>query len=177
VSRRTVKGITLSAPASPIKDNVGRVERVLGAIYPTYSSRFFPVLYQNVRTHRLPSGFRSVEEMLYREDRRCVTENYDVRTILLLLREEGIIEYGKTPLCGNGDVSSFLRRLVESSGLPYRDTMLALLDDQSGSDNSLVIEDDPEETRRETGPRDSPFIPTYSRRDLRIRRRDINVGA
>lgn len=134
------------APASPIKDNAGRVKRVLGAIYPTYSSRFFPVLYQNVRTHRLPSGFRSVEEMLYREDRRCVTENYDVRTILLLLREEGIIEYGKTPLCGNGDVSSFLRRLVESSGLPYRDTMLALLDDQSGSDNSLVIEDDPEET-------------------------------
>ena len=132
-----------------IKDNTDRVKRILGAFYPHYSAQFLPALYQNVHTHQLPSGFRSVEEMVRREDRKCITENYDIRNILLLLRKEGVIEFGKTPLCGDGDVSAYLKDLIQSSGLPYRDTMMALLEDQNETDEPLVIDDDPDEPQGE----------------------------
>ena len=137
------------APKKVIEDNAHRVKRILGAFYPHYPARFLPGLYQNIHTHQLPTGFWSVEEMVRQEDKRCITENYDVRNILLLLRKEGVMEFGKTPLCGDGDVAVFLKELVRSSGLPYRDTMMALLEDQNENDRPLIIDDDPDELQGE----------------------------
>ena len=135
------------APSGPVENNEQRVKRILGAICPSASesAMFYRGLFYNYNTGSLPEDFKAVEEELARQDRSCVTQNFDVRTVLLLLREEGAVEYGKTPLCGDGDPVKFLKGVISASDIAYKDTMLAILEDQRGTDKPLFIENDPNE--------------------------------
>ena len=123
-----------------------RTKRVLGAIYS-----YFPAQYAEDDWHKTiqdnlqfyKTSYHQVIEALKNDDRKCVTDNFDVRLILLLLRYEGVIEFGKTPLCSGKDPKKYLDRLISSSGIPYKDTLLKLLDEQS---EKLFIDYDPDET-------------------------------
>lgn len=136
------------AEPKPVESNEQRVKRILGALCPVASKSvpFYQGLFYNHNSGSLPEKFRSIEEELERQDRSCVTQNLDVRMVMLLLREEGVIEYGKTPLCGKGDAGEFLRGLISASVIPYKDTMLAILEDQRDKDKPLFIDDDPLES-------------------------------
>lgn len=127
------------APARPVSTNEQRVKRILGAICPIESAESCRCLFH-------PTYFKAVEEELARQDRSCITQNFDVCTILLLLREDDVIEYGKTPLCEEGDPTEFLKKLISSSDVTYKDTMLAILEDQRDTDKPIFIDDDPFET-------------------------------
>ncbi len=136
------------AEPKPVESNEQRVKRILGALCPVVggSVSFYSGLFYDVLTGSMPEEFRAIENELERQDRSCVTQNLDVRMVMLLLREEGVIEYGKTPLCGNGDAGEFLKDLISASDIPYKDTMLAIIEDQRGDDKPLFIDDDPLES-------------------------------
>lgn len=142
--RKDKDGRIFVAEPKPVESNEQRVKRILGAFCPVASKSvpFYQGLFYNHNSGSLPEKFRSIEEELERQDRSCVTQNLDVRMVMLLLREEGAIEYGKTPLCGKGDAGEFLRGLISASNIPYKDTMLAIIEDQRGDDKPLFIDDD-----------------------------------
>lgn len=143
--QKDTNGKLFVAAPKKVENNDQRVKRILGAFCPVASESvpFYQGLFYNHITGSLPEEFRSIEEELERQDRSCVTQNLDVRMVMLLLREEGAIEYGKTPLCGKGDAGEFLRGLITASDIPYKDTMLAIIEDQRGDDKPLFIDDDP----------------------------------
>lgn len=144
-----------------------RTIRVLGAIYP-----FFPAeQVENERRksqgnglHHHPSNYLTVSEALKNDDRKCVTDNFDIRLILLLLRYEGVIEFGKTPLCQGKDTKKYLYRLISESDIPYKDTLLKLLDEQL---EKLFIDYDPDESERDKVNRAVMLLSLLSQEEIR----------
>lgn len=126
-----------------------RAIRVLGAIYSYYPAERVEYVRRTSqgngpRFH--PINYQVVFEALKDDDRKCVTDNFDIRLILLLLRYEGVIEFGKTPLCPGKDTKKYLYRLISSSDIPYKDTLLNLLDEQL---EKLFIDYDPDESEKD----------------------------
>ena len=126
-----------------------RTKRVLGAIYSYYPAEYaeddwHKTIQESLQSHK--TSYQRVIEAMKEDDRKCVTENFDVRLILLLLRYEGVIEFGKTPLFSGREPKKYLDRLISSSDIPYKDTLLKLLDEQS---EKLFIDYDPDETETE----------------------------
>ena len=144
--REDENGRLYVAEPGPVTSNEKRVKRILGAVYPFYSASFHRMMHYSHITGSLPERYLAVDKELERQDSSCITRNYDVQTVLFLLREEGVLEYGKTPLCGKGDAGEFLKGLISSSEIPYKDTMLAIIEDQRGKDKPLFIDDDPLES-------------------------------
>lgn len=128
-----------------------RAKRVLGAIYPYYPAERVEFERRKSQGHGLhfhSLNYQAVSEALKNDDRRCVTDDFDTRIILLLLRYEGVIEFGKTPLCSGIAPKKYLEQLIASSDIPYKYTLLRLLDEQSEEDE-LFINYDPDETEEE----------------------------
>lgn len=156
------------APSGPVLSNEQRVKRILGAICPpaTDSGAFYSVLFYNHKTRSLPEDFQAIRDELDRQDRSCVTQNVDIRLVLLLLREEGVLEYGKTPLCGNADPTEFLKGMIKTSEIAYKDTMLAIIDDQRVSDKPIFIDNDPLESPGEKLDRAVLLLSLLSREEI-----------
>ncbi len=144
-----------------------RAMRVLGAICPYFTAEQVENDRRKSQGHGLhfhPSNYQEVSKALKNDDRKCVTDNYDIRLILLLLRYEGVIEFGKTPLCSGTDPKNYLENLISSSDIPYKDTLLALLDEQS---EKLVIDYDPDETEEDKINRAVMLLSLLSPEELR----------
>ena len=69
--------------------------------------------------------------------------------LLCLLRMDGVIESDKTPVCGTGDPISFLKDLIATSEVDYKDTLLALLDSIVENGETVFISSDSDETSGE----------------------------
>ena len=69
--------------------------------------------------------------------------------LLFLLRMDGIIEAGRTPVCGKGDPISFLKNIILASAVEYKDTLSALLDSIVENGETMLISSDSDETSGE----------------------------
>ena len=136
-------------PYGAISDNEGRVARVLGAICPDWGVGSIKSLIRNTRTNSLPEGYSDIERTVLEEQKQCITTNRLIKRILLLLRLDGVLEFGKTPLCGNCEPVEFLKRVINESGIEYKDTMLALVDVALEDTRPPFISDDPNESAGE----------------------------
>lgn len=136
-------------PYGAISNNEGRVARVLGAICPDWGVGSIKSLIRNTRTNSLPEGYSDIERTVLEEQKQCITTNRLIKRILLLLRLDGVLEFGKTPLCGNGEPVEFLKRVINESGIEYKDTMLALVDVALEDTRPPFISDDPNESAGE----------------------------
>lgn len=136
-------------PYGAISDNEGRVARVLGAICPYWGVGSIKSLKRNTRTNSLPEGYSDIERTVLEEQKQCITTNRLIKRILLLLRLDGVLEFGKTPLCGNGEPVEFLKRVINESCIEYKDTMLALVDVALEDTKPAFISDDPNESSGE----------------------------
>ena len=117
-----------------------RARRVLGAIFPLFTAKDVgDELRKSTRSGLSfhASNYKKIK-VLEKIDRKCITDNFDVRLILLLLRYERVIEFNRTPLCQGEYPEDYLDHLISSSEIPYKDTLQALLHEQSGN---LIIND------------------------------------
>lgn len=132
-------------PYGAISNNEGRVARVLGALCPDWGVESIKSLIRNTRTNSLPEGYSDIERTVLEEQKQCITTNRLIKRILLLLRLDGVLEFGKTPLCGAEEPVEFLKRIIEKSSIEYKDTMLALIDVVLADKRPIFISDDPNE--------------------------------
>lgn len=134
----------------PLPEITGPEERVrviLGAITPNVSAQTVMDIHRDRFTGEIDKEVLACEPLLEKIDNQCVTLNRLVLSVLLYLRYEGILEFGRTPLCGDHDPEAFLQELIAGSGLSYGDTLSALLDcAREKSPEGLFITEDPEET-------------------------------
>lgn len=120
---------TFSKYADMLLDRRTRVHRILG----------------NIKTHTREFDWKCVslygvslfgvpieeDEIKHRKSviAGCVTENSFIYLLLLILRAEGVINYGETKMCGrNGDPIATLRAIISASDIAYSDTLFALLE-------------------------------------------------
>ena len=141
-------GILHLADKADVSTKEERARRVLGAIFPLFTAEDVEdeLSKSTISGLHFHAGNYKRIKVLKEIDRKCITDNFDVRLILLLLRYERVIEFNKTPLCQGEYLEDYLDHLISSSEIPYKDTLQALLHEQSGN---LVIDDDPDETEVE----------------------------
>ena len=132
-------------PYGIVSDNAGRVRRVLGAICHDWSLSSIKEMLKNRRKRTLPEGYPEIERAIIEEQKQCITTNRLMKRILLLLRLDGVLEFGKTPLCGAEEPVEFLKRIIKKSSIEYKDTMLALIDVVLADKRPTFISDDPNE--------------------------------
>lgn len=128
-----------------ISGNASRVRRVLGAICPDWNLNSIKAAIQNIITRSLPEGYPEIERVVIEEQRQCVTTNWFILRLLLLLRLDGVLDFGATHLCGDGDPVEYLKKIINGSSIENKDTMLALLDVALNDEQQAFILDDPEE--------------------------------
>ena len=134
-------------PLPEITNKEERVRVILGAITPKVSAQSVMSIHRDLFTGEIDKEVLACEPLLEKIDNQCVTLNRLVLSVLLYLRYEGILEFGRTPLCGDRDPEAFLQELIAGSGLSYGDTLSALLDcAREKSPEGLFITEDPEET-------------------------------
>ncbi len=137
-------------PLPQVTSREDRVRVILGAIIPTKDARTVMSLHSNLFTGKVDDKVLVLKPLLEKIDNQCITLDRLVYNVLLLLRFEGILDFGKTPLCGDRNPDEFLRSLISESGLAYSDTLLALLDCVQGDSpkdkaSAFFITEDPDE--------------------------------
>ena len=154
-------------PLPEVTNREERVRVILGAITPTVSARLVMNRHRDLFTGEIADEVLACEPILEKIDNQCVTLNPLVLYLLLYLRYEGFLEFGRTPLCGDRDPEAYLRELIADSGLAYSDTLLALLDcAKKESPNGLFISEDPDETPGEKLDRAVMLLSLLSAEDI-----------
>ena len=134
------------SPKSTPKTEEERATRILGAIKPLFGHSSLRSFHSrmNDRTQSVSESYLEAEKEYLKELELCVTNNRHLKLILLLLRWEGIINFGVSPMCDSEDPVQFLRGLIHESGLQYSDTLMMLLDHCEKSEDNLFIQSDNE---------------------------------
>lgn len=137
-----IDGRYVLTPKSTPSTNEDRVKRILGAVTPRYTASVLRSLYINTndRTGYMPEDYLKAEEDYIEEEKLCITYDRTLQLILLLLRRDGVINFGETPLCRDEDPVLFLRRIISESSLTYSDTLLMMLDLCASAGKPLFIE-------------------------------------
>ena len=153
-------------PGRNINNNAERVERILGTICPNWNLNHIKSFIRK-KDHSFPEGYLEIERAVIKEEKQCITTNLLITRVLLLLRLDGVLEFGKTPLCGNGDPIKFLKSIIENSGIDYKDTLLALIHVAlTESNQAAFISDDPNETPGEKLDKAVMLLSLLSKEDL-----------
>ena len=161
-------------PLPKISSHEEEVRVILGALTPTLSADRAIDVYRDLYTGEVPKEVLACKSLLEETDNKCITFSRDVYFVLLLLRYEGILEFGRTPLCGDNNPDDFLRGLISDSGLDYSDTLLALLDYvrehsfASKGASVYFITEDPDETAGEKLDRSVMLLSLLSQDDIHV---------
>ncbi|MCQ2117207.1 MAG: hypothetical protein MJY76_03605 [Bacteroidales bacterium] len=161
-----------------IKSPKDRAEAILGAILPIVSADSVMFWHSNIDTGQIPEEVLAIKPLLEQEDKKCVTLDRDVFNVLLLLRYEGILEFGKTPSCVDRNPDEFLRQIIADSTLTYKDTLLAILEyaekhilssqtsSSTHSESIFFINDDPHTSASEKFDRAVMLLSLLSAEDI-----------
>lgn len=136
-------------PWRPIGDDDSRVARILGAICPEWTIDTIKYFLTNTRDNSLPKGYCNLRDAVNVEQKQCVTYNKLLKFILIFLRLDGVINFGKTELCSNSDPVNHLKKIIEDSDIQYKDTLFALIDIVVNDRKGGFISDDPHESSGE----------------------------
>lgn len=159
-------GIYHLARGKEIANDEERVRRILGAISPEMSIDSIQGLLRNFRDYSLPEGYPEIERCMVEEYKKCVTHNKLIKRLLILIRLDGILEFGKTPLCGDADPVDFLRGIINDSQIDYKDTLLAFLDLSLRETEPAFIIDDEQEVPGEKLDKAVMYLSLLSKEDI-----------
>ncbi len=106
-----------------VTDRKSMVERVLNTLYHNR-----PNIFQDSTFEPSSESYLAAKKIVSEDEKLFITQDRDIYLALLLLRLEGILEYGRTPLCGQQDPIKFLQNLISESSVPYKDSISSLLE-------------------------------------------------